>query len=275
MIYAIDFDGTLCVSEYPAIGLGIYHAIKCVRNLKWWGHTIIINTCRMGKEAEEAKAWLRWWRVPYDYFNENDPKRVALYGGDSRKISADRYIDDRGFVGAIPWGEIMREAREKVMEEREGCSTCSQNTTCALRGYGALAYAPEECPVKNYTKAWFKITCSVPETDKPASATAIPGVGPDAPTAVNASGGKQSATPYRMDLLDPGAMLEQGEILGKGAAKYGEYNWKKLSIDELLNHAEVHILAWRAGDRTDNHLGHAACRLLMARTLEMEEEKAG
>lgn len=290
MIYAIDFDGTLCVNAYPDIGLGIYHAIKNVRELKRLGHTIIINTCRVGKEADAAKAWLEWWRVPYDHFNENAPERIAEFGGDARKISADRYIDDRGFVGEIPWAEFMEEARNTAGEYADrghGCWDCGHRTwdiwhrKWACHHFSAFranqeSYTEENCPHDAGWTSGFTYQPDVAAAKDHADApnAAIPGVGPDAPTTTNAKGGKQSATPYRLDLLDAKALLEQGEILGKGAAKYGEYNWKNLTIDELLNHAVVHILAWRAGDRQDNHLGHSVCRLLMARTLEMEEGKA-
>lgn len=33
--------------------------------------------------------------VPIDYVNENAPERMAIYGNDCRKISADIYIDDK------------------------------------------------------------------------------------------------------------------------------------------------------------------------------------
>jgi hypothetical protein len=41
--------------------------------------------------------------------------------------------------------------------------------------------------------------------------------------------------------------------------------------------AMVHLLAWGAGDDSDDHAGHAACRLLMAlerRLLDREAAKA-
>lgn len=92
----------------------------------------------------------------------------------------------------------------------------------------------------------------------------VSGVGPDAPTTVNERGGKQSASLYRCDLLPPLASLEVSKVLKHGADKYGPNNWHKISLDEHLNHMLVHVLAYLAGDGQDDHLGHMACRALMA-----------
>lgn len=95
-------------------------------------------------------------------------------------------------------------------------------------------------------------------------ASEIAGVGPDAETVTNAKGAKQSAVPYRMDLVPPRALLDVARVLNDGAEKYGEWNWTGLSIADHLNHALVHIEAHLAGDRSDDHLAHATCRLLFA-----------
>lgn len=92
----------------------------------------------------------------------------------------------------------------------------------------------------------------------------IEGVGPDAPVVTNAQGGKQSDSPYRCDLLPPEAVLKVARVLKHGADKYGPNNWRKLSENDHLNHAIAHIFARLAGDTQDDHLEHAACRLLMA-----------
>lgn len=101
--------------------------------------------------------------------------------------------------------------------------------------------------------------------------TIIPGVGPDAPTVTNEAGGKQSASLYRCDLLPPKATLAVAKVLAYGAQKYGDNNWKKIGVADHLNHAITHIFAELAGDGTDDHLEHAACRIVMA--LEMAIEK--
>lgn len=92
-------------------------------------------------------------------------------------------------------------------------------------------------------------------------------VGPDAPLTANECGGKQSSTPYRCDLLPPLAVLEVARVLKHGADKYGRDNWRKISVDDHANHVLVHLLSHLAGDASDDHLSHAACRMLMS--LEM------
>ena len=95
----------------------------------------------------------------------------------------------------------------------------------------------------------------------------LEGVGPDAPMVVNGKGGKQSLVKGRYDLLPPLSLITVAEILGVGAEKYGEDNWKSIDSRSHICHIIQHLLAHLAGDKQDDHLGHAACRGLMA--LEM------
>lgn len=92
----------------------------------------------------------------------------------------------------------------------------------------------------------------------------IPGVGPDAPITTNNRGGKQADIPYRCDLVPARAVLHVAAILKPAARKYGEDNWRKIGVQEHVNHALTHLFALQAGDGSDDHLGHATCRLMMA-----------
>lgn len=92
----------------------------------------------------------------------------------------------------------------------------------------------------------------------------VEGVGPDAPTIVNEAGGKQSVSQYRTDLLPPRALLSIAKVLKHGADKYGDDNWRKIRRKDHINHALTHLFALLAGDAQDDHLEHAACRVLMA-----------
>jgi len=105
--------------------------------------------------------------------------------------------------------------------------------------------------------------------------TTVLGVGPDAPIEILANGAKQSSSPYRLDLIPPLALLDVASILREGALKYGENNWRGISIEDNINHALVHVYAYLSGDKQDNHLGHAACRLQFALELAIIEEKKG
>lgn len=92
----------------------------------------------------------------------------------------------------------------------------------------------------------------------------IEGVGPDAETVINNKGGKQSKVPYRMDLIDPYAILKAAKVLAEGAEKYGVDNWRLIPCSDHINHAIVHFYSWLAGDRSDDHLTHALCRAIFA-----------
>ena len=96
-------------------------------------------------------------------------------------------------------------------------------------------------------------------------------LGPGAPTITNAAGGKQSDSPYRMDLLDPVAMFAAAEVLKKCADKYGVDNWRLIPAREHLNHTLVHIYAWLDGNKADDHLAHALCRAIFAVAMERKE----
>jgi len=98
----------------------------------------------------------------------------------------------------------------------------------------------------------------------------IQGVGKDEPMVVNEKGGKQSRVHYRFDLVDPHAMFEMCRVLREGAEKYGEENWRKVSVRDHLNHLLIHVYAYLAGDRQDDHLSHAFCRAMMALAVERE-----
>lgn len=102
MIVAVDFDNTIAVTEYPKIIKPIDVTIHILRQAKKLGATIILWTCREGKELEEAVNWCRENNVPIDYVNENVPERIEKWGNDCRKIGADVYIDDRS-INPLMW----------------------------------------------------------------------------------------------------------------------------------------------------------------------------
>lgn len=57
--------------------------------------------------------------------------------------------------------------------------------------------------------------------------------------------------------------------MARGADNYGEGNWQKgIPVKDCLNHALAHIYKYLSGDRTEDHLAHAACNMMMACDLE-------
>ena len=102
----------------------------------------------------------------------------------------------------------------------------------------------------------------------------IKGVGKDAPTVTNEKGGKQSRVLYRFDLCDPKAMFEMTKVLKEGFDKYGDdENWRKIPVNEHLNHLLIHVYAYLSGDESDEHLSHAMCRAMFAQAVEIEDKE--
>lgn len=101
------------------------------------------------------------------------------------------------------------------------------------------------------------------------------GVRPDTPVVENEKGGKQSDTPYGFHLIPPSAIFDAAQVLKYGADKYGETfenrNYTKIDSVSHLNHALQHIYAHLAGDKSDDHLGHAIVRLMFAYDVYMKE----
>ena len=64
------------------------------------------------------------------------------------------------------------------------------------------------------------------------------------------------------------------KVLQYGADRYEPNNWRLIPQEEHINHALIHIIAHLAGDRQDDHLDHALCRLMMAYATEPSEKFA-
>ena len=94
-VIAVDFDGTLCESKWPKIGEPNRALIDQLIEEQKKGTAVILFTCRDRKLLREAVKWCRDQGLVFDEVNRNIRERVKMYRGDSRKVSADVYIDDR------------------------------------------------------------------------------------------------------------------------------------------------------------------------------------
>lgn len=96
MIYAVDFDGTLSVgSRWPEMGKPNKPLFDFLIRQQAAGAKIILWTNRSGGLLMGAVEFCRHRGLVFDAVNENLPDLIELYGNDSRKVSADVYIDDK------------------------------------------------------------------------------------------------------------------------------------------------------------------------------------
>ena len=92
---AVDFDGVIVEEFWPAMGPVITKTVNMIKKLRADGHKVILWTCRTGKQLTDAVNFCRLYDLEFDAINQNLPETIEKYGGDSRKITADLYFDDR------------------------------------------------------------------------------------------------------------------------------------------------------------------------------------
>ena len=94
-ILAVDFDGTLVEDKYPDIGSINREIWDAVKQAQDEGCKIILWTCRTEHWLQDAVRFCEENGLVFDAVNENLPQIQCFYGGDTRKVFADLYIDDR------------------------------------------------------------------------------------------------------------------------------------------------------------------------------------
>ena len=98
MIIAVDFDGVLCEDRFPDIGPPNQRIIDMIRMLSRNGYEIILWTCRVEQQLEQAIAWCKEHGLEFCAVNDNAPSNKAKYAGvyteTPRKVYADVYVDD-------------------------------------------------------------------------------------------------------------------------------------------------------------------------------------
>lgn len=95
MVIAVDFDGTICEDRYPEIGKPYFDMINTLIVLREMGHELILWTCRRDEYLEAAVEWCRQWGLEFDAVNSNLEWNIEEYGGDTRKVWAHHYVDDK------------------------------------------------------------------------------------------------------------------------------------------------------------------------------------
>jgi hydroxymethylpyrimidine pyrophosphatase-like HAD family hydrolase len=96
-IVAVDFDGTLFENKWPEIGEPHIALIDYLKKRQEQGDKLILWTCRCGDKLDAAVKKCETYGLIFDAVNENLPEAIEMFGGDSRKIFAHEYIDDKNF----------------------------------------------------------------------------------------------------------------------------------------------------------------------------------
>jgi len=139
-ILAIDFDGVLCDSIFPEAD----HQNLVNKFFLWYakrkqrqGWLVILWTCRQDDGLEKfafsqqkAVQFLKSLGFIPDFVNENDPERIKFYGTDSRKMSANKVIDDMN-MGLLGWILRIIQAQSKrktIRRQINEISKIYQNT---------------------------------------------------------------------------------------------------------------------------------------------------
>lgn len=103
MVIAVDFDGTLCKDKFPSIGRANGKLINDLIRAREKGDKVILWTCRAGDQLEDAVRWCEAQGLVFDAVNENLKEHIEMYGGDTRKVFADVYIDDKNLMASDPF----------------------------------------------------------------------------------------------------------------------------------------------------------------------------
>lgn len=94
-IIAVDFDGCLVTNKFPEIGDPINKTISRLKQEQANGAKVILWTNRRDKPLEDAVNFCKEQDIHLDAINENLPEIIEAFGGDTRKVFANEYWDDR------------------------------------------------------------------------------------------------------------------------------------------------------------------------------------
>lgn len=92
------------------------------------------------------------------------------------------------------------------------------------------------------------------------------------PIETNADGGSQSVIEHTFGTMPLTALSALSRLQKLGDQKYGANNWRLIPEPEHINHAFAHLLGHCTGDRTEDHLLHAAWRLIAALEVRLTQK---
>lgn len=80
----------------------------------------------------------------------------------------------------------------------------------------------------------------------------------------------------RHDLIPHEGLRGAALAMGEGVPSHGENDWltnEAVTLSFNMRHVQEHIKLYMSGDRSEDHLGHAAARLMMQAKLETMPER--
>lgn len=110
-VIAIDFDGTLFETDWPAIRCPNWPVIRRAKAEQEKGAALILWTCREGKLLQEALEACERVGLKFDAVNDSLEEWKQAYHNSSRKIGATEYWDDKAVNPAV-WEDAANSGEE-------------------------------------------------------------------------------------------------------------------------------------------------------------------
>lgn len=81
---------------------------------------------------------------------------------------------------------------------------------------------------------------------------------------------------YRFDLLDPCAIMEMAKVMQEGLdTGHDADGWRKMEVNDIINHAQGHLIKHMMGEKDEDHLAHAMVRTMMAWSVNHSKKEQG
>lgn len=118
-IIAVDFDGCLVTNCFPEVGEPIPETIAALKHEQENGTKVILWTCRRDEQLIAAVEFCAQHSIHIDAVNRNLPEIVEAFGGDTIKVFANEYWDDRArLMPPLPPDDTdtIRDERDTLMK---------------------------------------------------------------------------------------------------------------------------------------------------------------
>ena len=117
IVVAFDFDGTITKEDnYPCLDYEYNsNAIKWIKKIQELNIISVLWTCNNEEKIEKVTLELaEKYNIHFDYINDYP------YRGNSRKLNADVYIDDRANSGLLYWPVFYYRIKYLIRKRKKG-----------------------------------------------------------------------------------------------------------------------------------------------------------